>query len=79
MPRPAAPIGQERTSDPTFVQRHPLVGERIIAAAPALAAAAKLVRSTHERLDGLGYPAAWPASRSRWAPASSPPATPSPP
>jgi diguanylate cyclase (GGDEF)-like protein len=39
-----------------FVRRHPLIGERIIGAAPALAAAAKLVRSTHERLDGSGYP-----------------------
>jgi two-component system, cell cycle response regulator len=39
-----------------FVRRHPLIGERIIGAAPALAAAAKLVRSTHERLDGAGYP-----------------------
>jgi diguanylate cyclase (GGDEF)-like protein len=39
-----------------FLQRHPLVGERIIGAAPALAQAAKLVRSTHERLDGGGYP-----------------------
>ena len=39
-----------------FVQRHPLVGERIIGAAPTLAAAAKLVRSTHECLDGSGYP-----------------------
>ena len=39
-----------------FVRRHPLIGERIIGAAPALAAAAKLVRSTHERHDGTGYP-----------------------
>jgi diguanylate cyclase (GGDEF)-like protein len=39
-----------------FVRRHPLIGERIIGAAPALAGAAKLVRSTHERLDGTGYP-----------------------
>jgi diguanylate cyclase (GGDEF)-like protein len=39
-----------------FVRRHTLIGERIIAAAPALAAAAKLVRSTHERFDGGGYP-----------------------
>jgi diguanylate cyclase (GGDEF)-like protein len=39
-----------------FVRRHPLIGERIIGAAPALGAAAKLVRSTHERLDGSGYP-----------------------
>jgi diguanylate cyclase (GGDEF)-like protein len=39
-----------------FVRRHTLIGERIIGAAPALAGAAKLVRSTHERLDGNGYP-----------------------
>ena len=39
-----------------FVRRHPLIGERIMGAAPALAAAAKLVRSSHERLDGSGYP-----------------------
>ncbi|HKQ00521.1 MAG TPA: diguanylate cyclase, partial [Actinomycetes bacterium] len=39
-----------------FVRRHSLIGERIIGAAPALAGAAKLVRSTHERLDGSGYP-----------------------
>jgi diguanylate cyclase (GGDEF)-like protein len=39
-----------------FVRRHPLIGERIIGAAPALAPAAKLVRSTHERFDGSGYP-----------------------
>jgi two-component system cell cycle response regulator len=39
-----------------FVRRHPLIGERIIGAAPALAAAAKLVHSTHERVDGSGYP-----------------------
>jgi HD-GYP domain-containing protein (c-di-GMP phosphodiesterase class II) len=38
------------------VRRHPLIGERIIGAAPALAPAAKLVRSTHERFDGSGYP-----------------------
>jgi two-component system cell cycle response regulator len=40
----------------TFVRRHPLIGERIIGAAPALASAAKLVRSTHERPDGTGSP-----------------------
>jgi len=39
-----------------FVRRHPLIGERIIGAAPALAPAARLVRSTHERFDGSGYP-----------------------
>jgi HD-GYP domain-containing protein (c-di-GMP phosphodiesterase class II) len=40
----------------TFMQQHPVVGERIIAAAPALAEAAGLVRATHERYDGGGYP-----------------------
>jgi diguanylate cyclase (GGDEF)-like protein len=39
-----------------FVRRHTLIGERIIAAAPALAGAAKLARSIHERFDGSGYP-----------------------
>jgi diguanylate cyclase (GGDEF)-like protein len=39
-----------------FVRRHPLIGERIIGAAPALAEAAKLVHASHERFDGSGYP-----------------------
>jgi diguanylate cyclase (GGDEF)-like protein len=39
-----------------FVQRHTLVGERIVSAAPALRPAGVLVRSTHERWDGKGYP-----------------------
>jgi HD-GYP domain-containing protein (c-di-GMP phosphodiesterase class II) len=39
-----------------FVRRHPLIGERIVAAAPALVPVAKLVRSSHERWDGDGYP-----------------------
>ena len=39
-----------------FVRQHPLVGERIIAAAPALAQVGKLVRASHERFDGSGYP-----------------------
>ena len=40
----------------SFVHRHTLVGERILCAAPSLERIARLVRSTHERLDGLGYP-----------------------
>jgi two-component system cell cycle response regulator len=40
----------------TFLRRHPLVGERILLAAPALAHVAGLVRSSHERFDGSGYP-----------------------
>ncbi len=39
-----------------FVKRHTLIGERILAAAPALGFAAKILRSTHERWDGAGYP-----------------------
>jgi HD-GYP domain-containing protein (c-di-GMP phosphodiesterase class II) len=40
----------------TFVRRHTVIGERIILAAPALARVATLVRSSHERWDGAGYP-----------------------
>ncbi|HEV7883746.1 MAG TPA: HD domain-containing phosphohydrolase [Solirubrobacteraceae bacterium] len=39
-----------------FMRRHTLIGERIIAAAPALSRAARLVRSSHEAFDGGGYP-----------------------
>ncbi len=39
-----------------FVRRHTIIGERILSAAPALAASALLVRSSHERYDGAGYP-----------------------
>jgi two-component system, cell cycle response regulator len=39
-----------------FVRRHTLIGERIIAAAPSLAHTGSLVRSSHERVDGNGYP-----------------------
>ena len=39
-----------------FIRTHTLVGERIMLAAPALATAAALVRSSHERFDGSGYP-----------------------
>jgi HD-GYP domain-containing protein (c-di-GMP phosphodiesterase class II) len=40
----------------THIRRHTVVGERIIGAAPALGRVAQLVRSTHERHDGGGYP-----------------------
>jgi diguanylate cyclase (GGDEF)-like protein len=39
-----------------FVRRHPLIGERILSSAPALAKVSRIVRSTHERIDGTGYP-----------------------
>ena len=39
-----------------FMRRHTLIGERILAAAPSLAASAQLVRSSHEAWNGSGYP-----------------------
>ena len=38
------------------MRRHTVVGERILGSVPALGPVAKVVRSTHERLDGQGYP-----------------------
>ena len=38
------------------MRRHTLIGERILAAAPALTRASQLVRWSHERFDGKGYP-----------------------
>jgi diguanylate cyclase (GGDEF)-like protein len=39
-----------------FMRRHTVIGERILLAAPALTPTAELVRSSHERFDGDGYP-----------------------
>ncbi len=39
-----------------FMSRHTILGERILAAAAALRPVAGLVRSSHERFDGKGYP-----------------------
>jgi two-component system cell cycle response regulator len=39
-----------------FMRSHTILGERILSAAPALIPVAKLVRSSHERWDGAGYP-----------------------
>jgi diguanylate cyclase (GGDEF)-like protein/PAS domain S-box-containing protein len=39
-----------------FMRTHTLIGERILAEAPALSEAARIVRSSHERHDGKGYP-----------------------
>jgi HD-GYP domain-containing protein (c-di-GMP phosphodiesterase class II) len=39
-----------------FMKTHTVIGERILSAAPALAKAARLVRGSHERWDGTGYP-----------------------
>jgi two-component system, cell cycle response regulator len=39
-----------------FMRRHPVIGARIVSAAPALADTAPLIHSSHERIDGHGYP-----------------------
>ncbi len=49
----AGPLDDEEWS---FIHRHTLIGERILIAAPALVHSAGLVRSSHERYDGDGYP-----------------------
>ena len=43
-------------SEWAFLRRHTIVGERIIGAAPAMRGVADVVRSSHERWDGAGYP-----------------------
>jgi HD-GYP domain-containing protein (c-di-GMP phosphodiesterase class II) len=49
-PGPLDPIETE------LIRQHTLVGERMLAAAPALLPAAGIVRATHENWDGSGYP-----------------------
>jgi two-component system cell cycle response regulator len=39
-----------------LMRKHPKIGERVLEAAPALGPVANLVRATHERWDGEGYP-----------------------
>ena len=39
-----------------YMRQHTIIGERIIAAAPELRGVGKIVRSSHERFDGAGYP-----------------------
>jgi two-component system cell cycle response regulator len=50
--KPTALDREERA----FIERHTIIGERIIASAPSLRPIATLVRATHERYDGRGYP-----------------------
>jgi diguanylate cyclase (GGDEF)-like protein len=49
----AGPLDAEEWS---FMRQHTIVGERVLLAVPALRAAAPLVRASHERWDGSGYP-----------------------
>jgi HD-GYP domain-containing protein (c-di-GMP phosphodiesterase class II) len=39
-----------------YMRQHTILGERILNAAPALRPVARLVRASHERWDGTGYP-----------------------
>ena len=51
--RKAGPLDEREWA---FVRQHTLVGERILRASPRSASVATIVRSTHERWDGTGYP-----------------------
>ncbi len=56
---PEAVLRKRGTLEPeewAMIRRHPLIGDRILSAAPALAPVARLVRSSYERFDGTGYP-----------------------
>ncbi len=48
-----APLTEEEWE---FMRQHTIVGQRILMAAPALEAVGAIVRSSHERWDGRGYP-----------------------
>ena len=48
--------GELDAGESAFMRRHTIIGERILGEAPALAPVAALVRSSHERWDGGGYP-----------------------
>lgn len=45
-----------------FIRQHTLVGQRILAASPALRRIGDIVRATHERWDGAGYPDGLPGT-----------------
>jgi diguanylate cyclase (GGDEF)-like protein len=49
-------VGPLSDGDWAFLRRHTIIGERILASAPALGPVAALVRSSHEYWDGSGYP-----------------------
>jgi two-component system cell cycle response regulator len=47
------PLGDEEWE---FIRQHTILGERIVSAARSLAPVGKLIRASHERWDGMGYP-----------------------
>jgi len=48
--------GELAPDERAVIQSHTVIGERILAASPALHSVARIVRSHHERWDGTGYP-----------------------
>ena len=48
--------GPLTTEERSMIERHPELGERILAPIDQLAAVRPIVRACHERYDGLGYP-----------------------
>jgi two-component system, cell cycle response regulator len=48
--------GPLSTGEWALMREHPVLGERLLERTPGLLAVAPLVRSTHERWDGEGYP-----------------------
>jgi diguanylate cyclase (GGDEF)-like protein len=56
---PEAILNKEQTLDREewdLMRRHTILGEQILSAAPTLRPLGRLVRATHERWDGTGYP-----------------------
>jgi HD-GYP domain-containing protein (c-di-GMP phosphodiesterase class II) len=51
-----AKSGSLDRSEWDLMQQHTIVGERILRSAPALVPIARIVRASHERWDGAGYP-----------------------
>jgi diguanylate cyclase (GGDEF)-like protein len=48
--------GPLTSDEERFIHQHTIVGERVLGAAPTLRSVARLVRHSHERWDGTGYP-----------------------
>ncbi len=49
----AEPLDEDELA---FIRQHTLIGQRILDASPALNEVGRIVRATHERWDGTGYP-----------------------
>ncbi len=58
-----------------IMRQHTVAGERILGASESMRPVARVVRASHERWDGRGYPDGAPARRSRSRRGSSAPAT----